>query len=186
MPKYSDLNPYSISFLSDKELRSTYSELRSIARKRADRLEAAGFQARRFPALAKLGADEIADQLSELAYYLRSPGSQVKFAREEREQATLAAHGYDIQDYRAFGQFMDNMRYRYKNRKLPDSGLWADIYKQAERRKMSVRTLQWEFGAYLNETEDAERLRDALEAAPVRTKGRDRLTARNLRSILEK
>lgn len=186
MPKYdyTSLNPATISELSYKEQRAAYSELRSIARKRADRLEAAGFEARRFAPVKKLMAEDVADELAELSYYLRSPGSQLKVAKMEREQATLAAHGYDIQDVRSFGKFMDDMRYRYKNRKLPDSGLWADIYKQAERRKMSVRTLQREFSEYLNETEQAEKLRDALEAAPARTKGRDRLTAKNLRAIL--
>lgn len=183
---YKTLNPDTISELSTKDLRSAYSELRSIARKRADRLEAAGFEARRFAPVNQVDKDDIEAELAELSYYLRSPGSQLHIAKKEREQAALAAHGYDIQDVKSFGAFMDAMRYRYRNRKLPDSGSWAEIYKQAERRGMSVKTLQREFGKYLDDEAEAERLRDALEAAPIKTRGRDRLTARNLRQILEK
>lgn len=181
---YQNLNPQTISEMSERDIRAAYSELRSIARKRADRLEAAGLPARRFSHINKLMSEDVADELSEVAYYLRAPGSSLKAIRGEREQATLAAHGYDIQDVAAYGRFMDQMRYRYKNRKLPDSGLWADIYKQAERRKMSAKTLQREFGKFLEDEEEAERLRDALEAAPMRTKGRDRLTAKSLRDLL--
>lgn len=186
MPKfdYRSLNPQTISEMSDREIRAAYSELRSIARKRADRLEAAGLPARRFAPVNSLLSDDIADELSELSYYLRSPGSSLKAMKGEREQAALAARGYDIQDVRSYGRFMDAMRYRYKNRKLPDSGLWADIYKQAERRKMSVKTLHREFGKFLESEAESERLRDALESAPIRTRGRDRLTANNLRAIL--
>lgn len=182
---YKNLNPQSIAELSDAEMRRAYSELRSIARKRADRLEAAGFEARRFDPLNRVDKSDLESELAELAWYINNPGSSVKVARKEREQATMAAHGYNIQDYNSFGKFMDNMRYRYRNRKLPDSGLWADMYQQAERRKMSVGTLQREFGKYLNSQEESEKLRDALEKAPERTKGRDRLTAKNLRNILE-
>lgn len=181
---YNTLNPQSISELSDRELRQAYSELRSIARKRADRLEAAGFGAVRFAPVRQVMQEDLADELAELSYYLRSGQSQLKIVRGEKEQGTLAEHGYIIQDARAFGRFMDDMRYRYRNRKLPDSGTFADIYKQAERRKMSVNTLQREFGKWLNDAEEAEKLRDALEAAPARTKGRDRLTAKTLRNLL--
>lgn len=181
---YNTLNPQSISDLSPREMRQAYSELRSIARKRADRLEAAGFGAARFAPIRQVMQEDLADELAELSYYLRSRQSQLKYVRVEREQATLAEHGYIIQDFVAFGRFMDDMRYRYRNRKLPDSGTFADIYKQAERRKMSSKTLQREFGKWLDDEEEAEKLRDALEAAPARTKGRDRLTAKTLRNLL--
>lgn len=182
---YKNLNPQSIAELSDREMRRAYSELRSIARKRADRLEAQGYEAARFDPLANIPEDDLEYELARVAAYVQSPGSSLKVAKKEREQASMAAHGYNIQDYNSFGKFMDSMRYRYRNRKLPDSGLWADIYQQAERRKMSIGTLQREFGKYLNDQQESERLRDALEQAPERTRGRDRLTAKNLRSILE-
>lgn len=182
--KYKDLTPQDISEMTDKELRKAYSELRSIARKRADRLEAAGFEAQRFNPLNKVPSGDLEQELIELSYYLRSPGSSLKVARQEREQATLAAHGYNVQDVRSFGRFMDNMRYRYRNRKYPDSGVFADIFIQAERRKMSEKTLQREFSRYLKTEEDAVKLRDALASAPERTSGSNRLTARNLKEIL--
>lgn len=181
---YQNLNPQTISEMSDRDIRAAYSELRSIARKRADRLEAKGLPARRFAPLNKLMSDDVAEELTKVSFYLRSPGSSLKAIEGEREQAALAAHGYDIQDVAAYGRFMEDMRYRYRNRKLPDSGLWADIYIQAERRKMSTRTLQREFGRFLEDEEESYRLRDALESAPMRTRGRDRLTAKNLRALI--
>ena len=183
--KYLSLNPQSISELSPAEARRAYSQLRSIARKRADRLEAAGYEAQRFSPLNKLDEDDIDQALAEVVYYLQSPGSSLKVAKMEREQATMAARGYNIQDFRTFGRFMDNMRYRYRNRKLPDSGIFADIYQQAEKRKMSEKTLQREFGKYLKTEEEAIKLRDALAQAPQKTQGRDRLTANNLKKILD-
>jgi len=181
---YNILNPQTISDLTPREMKQAYSELRSIARKRADRLEAQGYGAVRFPQVKQIMHEDLADLLAELSYYLRSGQSQLKIVRAEKEQATLAEHGYIIQDVREFGRFMDEMRYRYRNRKLPDSGTFADIYKQAERRKMSVNTLEREFGKWLDDAEEAEKLRDALEAAPARTKGRDRLTAKTLKNLL--
>ena len=183
--KYLNLNKQSIGELSQAEARRAYSQLRSIARKRADRLEAAGYEAQRFEPLNRVDEDDLDQALAEVLYYLHSPGSSLKVAKMEREQATMAARGYNIQDFRTFGRFMDNMRYRYRNRKLPDSGIFADIYQQAEKRKMSEKTLQREFGRYLKSEEEAIKLRDALAQAPQKTQGRDRLTANNLKKILE-
>ena len=181
---YNTMNPQTISDLSPREMRQAYSELRSIARKRADRLEAAGFGAVRFAPVNKVMKDDLAQELAELSYYLRSQSSQLKFVRSEKEQGTLAEHGYIVEDIREYGRFMDEMRYRYRNRKLPDSDPFAQIYIQAERRKMSVKTLQREFGKWLKDEEEAKKLRDALMTAPLRTEGRDRLTAKTLRNLL--
>lgn len=181
---YRNINPATISRMTESEKRRVYSELRSIARKRADRLEAAGYEAQRFESLNTLDRDDLDDELLEVAYYLNSPGSLLSVAKKEKEQATLAAHGYHIQDVRAFGRFMDNMRYRYKNRKMPPSDIYADLYEQAERRKMTEKTIQREFGAFLKNEDDARKLRDLLANAPERTKGSDRLTAANVSRII--
>lgn len=184
--KYRFINPQTIGDLSERDKRRLYSELRSIARKRADRLEAAGFEARRFDPVANVDRDDIDDALAEVAYYLRTPGSSVKAAKKEKEQASLAAHGYNVENVNEYGKFMDAVRYRFKNRKLRDSDPFYQVYVESvEKRKMSVKTLHREFGQYLNEIEDAKKLRDALQAAPERTAGRDRLTAKNLKDILD-
>ena len=183
--KYRFLNPQTIDDLTEGEKRRYYSELRSIARKRADRLEKAGFEARRFPTLDKVPSGDLDEELAELAYYLRSPGSKLSAAKLEKEQAALAAHGYHVEDVESFGRFMDIIRYRYKGRKFRDSDPYYQIYVEAiEKRNMSIKTLQREFGAYLNSEEDARKLRIALQSAPERTKGSNRLTANNLRAIL--
>lgn len=184
MARWDNINPQTISEMTPREIRKTYSELRSVARKRADRLEAAGFHAQRFEPVANVDAGDLETELSRLAYYLRSPGSSIKTARREREQVTMAARGYNIQDFNQFGKFMDSIRYRFRNRALDDSDPYAQIYDASEKRQMSIKTIQREFGKYLNYARTAEILRDELQkAAEVRTS--DRLTAKQLRSMLQ-
>lgn len=163
---YNNLNPQTIGDLSPREMRAAYSELRSIARKRADRLEAAGYEARRFDPVAKVFSADLEEELAELAYWLRSPGSRVSVARKEKEQASIAAHGYSISDFSEFGRFMDDITYRYKNRKLRDSGSFADIYQALERRQIPISAVQAEFSAFLNSERKAKRLLKAIEATP--------------------
>ena len=79
---------------------------------------------------------------------------------------------------------MDQIRYRFRGRGLDDSDPYAQIYDAAEKRQMSVKTLQREFGKYMNYAQTAELVRDALkEAAELRTSAR--LTAKELNSMLE-
>lgn len=184
--KWMNINPQSISEMSDREMRQAYSELRSIARKRADRLEAAGFEARRFSPLAKVDSGDLEQSLAELAYYVQSPGSRLSVARKEQEQVTMLARGYDVQNFRQFGSFMEDFRYRFRNRKIPDSDTPAKIYSEAEKRNMSVKTLQREFGKFLSDAEKSRQLLEAIQSAPMRTGNRDYLTANNLKQILGK
>lgn len=187
MANYSNLNPQTIGELTPKELRKTYSELRSIARKRMDRLEAAGFETqRRFAPLSQLDRDDLEPELARLAYFLQSPGSRLMTARKEREQITMAARGYNIEDYNRFGDFMDQIRYRFKNRKLDDSDPYVQIYDAAEKRNMTVKTLEREFGKYMNYAATAEMVRDALESAPMTSKNKGYLTAADLQKILNR
>ena len=165
--KYMDLNPQSISEMDPKEVRKAYSELRSIARKRADRLEAAGFEARRFDPVANVDPDDMDEQLAELAYFLQSPGSSVKVARQEKEQASLLAHGYNISNIDKFGAFMDEMRQRYKNRMYRDSDPFAKVYEASERRGIPISTIKKEFGKWLRSEEDAKKLQAQLEELPL-------------------
>lgn len=164
---YNTLNPQTIGDLSPREMRAAYSELRSIARKRADRLEAAGYEARRFDQLSKVFSADLEEELAELAYWLRSPGSRVSSARKEKEQASIAAHGYSIADFSEFGRFMDDITYRFKNRKLHDSGSYADIYQALERRHIPISAIQAEFSDFLDSEEEAKRLLQAIESTPV-------------------
>ena len=186
MAKWSNVNRQTISEMTPREMRKTYSELRSIARKRADRLEAAGFQARRFEPVANVDRDDMEYELARLAEYLRSPGSSVKIARKEQEQVTMAARGYSIEDFDQFGKFMDEIRYRFRGRAMDDSDPYVMIYDEAEKRNISVKTLQREFGKYLNYAESAQAFLEALQDAPMNTDGHGYLTAKNLKQILNK
>lgn len=182
---YKNLNPQSIGDLSVKEMKKAYSELRSIARKRADRLEAAGFQATRFDPVANVDPDDLEYELARVAAYLRSPGSRVITARKEKEQITLVARGYNIEDFDKFGDFMDEIRYRFKGRHLDDSDPYVQIYDAAEKRNMSAKTLQREFGKYMNYVKSAEAFKEVIEKAPMSTGDHSYLTADNLRKLLK-
>ena len=160
---YNILNPQSISELSDRELRQAYSELRSIARKRADRLEARGYEARRFAPVQKVMQADLEQQLAELAYYLRSPSSLISIMKKEKEQASLGAHGYSVFDFKEFGRFMDDIRYRFENRKLRDSDTFVQLYEAAERREIPIDVLQAEFGKFLDEEDEAKKLLEAMQ-----------------------
>ena len=185
MAKWTNVNPQTISEMTPKAMRSLYSELRSIARKRADRLEQAGFSAQRFAPVANVDASDLETELARVAYYLQSPGSSVRVARKEQEQVTMAARGYNIQNYNEFGKFMDQIRYRFRGRVMDDSDPYAQIYDAAEKRQMSIKTLQREFGKYMNYAQTAEIVRDELQkAAETRTSAR--LTAKELKSMLER
>ena len=185
MAKWSNINPQTISEMTPREMRKTYSELRSIARKRADRLEAGGLSAQRFEPVANVDASDLAYELEKVAYYLQSPGSSIRVARKEQEQVSLAARGYNIRDFKEFGKFMDQIRYRFRGRVMDDSDPYAQIYDAAEKRQMSVKTLQREFGKFMNYAETAEIVRDELQkAADTRTS--QRLTAKELKQMLEK
>lgn len=184
MAKWDNINAQTISEMSMKEIKRTYSELRSVARKRADRLEAAGYEAQRFDPVANVDPDDLEEELKRVAYYLRSPGSSIKTARKEKEQITMAARGYNIRDFNKFGNFMDAVRYRFRGRVLDDSDPYVQIYDAAEKRQMSQKTLQREFGKYLNYADTALILRDALKEAE--SKSDKRLTAKNLKGMLER
>ena len=80
---------------------------------------------------------------------------------------------------------MDQIRYRFRGRVMDDSDPYAQIYDAAEKRQMSIKTLQREFGKYMNYAQTAEIVRDELQkAAETRTSAR--LTAKELKSMLER
>ena len=178
--------PSEISRMSDKAVRSAYSELRSIARKRADRLEAAGFSIMRFPSLREMQLDneEVRRQLQEVSFYLKSPSSQLKEVKKEKELSGLMASGYTIQDQKQFGQFMDYFRSKYKGRVIPPSDIPATIYNAAERKGMTTKTLQREFGKYLSDQKKMEELRHAINIIKEDPKY-NRVTVKQLKKVLK-
>lgn len=172
-----------ISRMSDKEVRKAYSELRSIARKRADRLEAKGFSVQRFPSLREmeLDSDEVRSQLQKVSYYVNTSSTTLKTVK--RISKALEASGYDIQDQQQFGQFMEYFRAKYKGRVIPPSDIAATLYNDAERKGMTAKTLMREFGKYVSDYESLEALRDAVNVAKENPKY-SRVTAKQLSGLM--
>lgn len=106
--------------LSDRELRKEYSRLRSIARKRGERLEKAGLvylisQNYHFPKVKDISTHQNLAMLARaVETFLENPLTKVKTARIEvskRVQA-LHEHGYmfiDEGNYPVFARFMEQL-----------------------------------------------------------------------------
>lgn len=177
--------PAEISRMSDKEVRKAYSELRSIARKRADRLEAAGFSAARFPSLRtmQLDNDEVRLQLQQVSYYVKS--SSTTLSKVKQISSTLREHGYTIQDQAQFGQFMEYFRAKYKGRVIPPSDVAATLYDDAERKGITAKTLMREYGKYIADYDAMESLKMIINIIKENPKYQ-RLTIRQVTNIMER
>lgn len=120
-------DPQSLKSKSEAELRKEYSRLRSIARKRLERLatseynETAAYRLNRFKfkVLAEIkNENELINRLSAVADFLNARGSTVSGQRamEEERLKKLHKHGYTFvnkSNLRAFGEFMQFLKARY-------------------------------------------------------------------------
>lgn len=120
-------DPQSLRNRSEAELRKEYSRLRSIARKRLERLatseynESAAYRLNRFKfkALAEIkNENELINRLSAVVDFLSARGSSVsgQKAMEKERIETLHEHGYDFVNkgnLREFGEFMQFLKARY-------------------------------------------------------------------------
>ena len=75
------------------------------------------------------------------SYYL---SVEQRFRRiEEKQLESLRASGFNIPKSKLgdFGNYMDAMRNRYHNKKMPNSDIIADIWESAESLNISGKTL---------------------------------------------
>ena len=110
-------------YISMKEARAEYMRLKSIARKRLERLEQAGFgdteiyraNKGNYPAQSKLSDAEFVYKLSDLAKFIGSQTSTVTGERAyiHKNVTQLQKHGYtwvDEKNFLEFANFMDYYR----------------------------------------------------------------------------
>lgn len=139
---------------SESEARSEYSRLRSIAKKRLQRLASAGYDdssiyryyKNRFPTLKKIKApSKLYNALADAASFVISDYSTVSGQRdlEERVKTTLAEnYGTDVDmDLKKFGHFMDYMRAKYHGKEF-DSERAVRTYRDATKKGISLQQLE--------------------------------------------
>lgn len=155
---------------TQRELRQEYSRLRSIARKRLERLGASEFGGREFvpynmqmenyPTLAELDANDrrLAIKLRDLATLIESPRSRIYGLEDIREQSvqSMQAQGYDWvteENWLDFSDFMKTAKAMAGNRMF-DSERAAEIFEKASKTKKGTKNkndLRRAFKAYMAE-----------------------------------
>ena len=120
-------SPQANAKLGEAAMRKEYSRLRSIARKRLERMsrseftDTAAYQLNKshYPQLAKIhGSQELSERLSDLQRFLSAEGSSVTGQRriQQRRVEALQSHGFDFvnkSNLREFGEFMEMLRSLY-------------------------------------------------------------------------
>ena len=185
-------NPQEVKFMTDKELRSTYSRLRSIARKRAERLSRAGFDdfdlSQVFPRVKDVkGIKNLREELLDVSLYLQDVRTTLPGMRSYVDQTlkTLHEHKYNFitrENLKAFGDFMESKRALFE-KKIMDSDRAAKLYEQMERLNVSDDTLQKNFGEYLEEDALLDELISTLSKMKLRN-GAQRVNSTRIEKAL--
>lgn len=160
--KYDVYTPYKMEGMTEKQIRSEYSKLRSVANKRLQRLESAGIGMRamegyKFPTIAQIKssskstvASELASVSRWLADYRSTITGEMQFISEFKEMMRGKGYGSLVETpedvYKVVG-LLNDLREKYKNDLLRyRSGLTdQDIFEalqQAQRLNMPIEALK--------------------------------------------
>lgn len=159
-------------YMTEKQMISEYSRLRSIARKRLERFEGTEWvdtqqyrmnAARYKPVKEIKNKTELVALLSDVSRFVIAKTGSVSGLRAQRSQAlaSLHEHGYTFvnkKNYPMFVQFMEAWRARDINR-LYDSERVADLYHEARRKAISSVELREDFEFWLAEN-NLEKLKE--------------------------
>lgn len=170
---YTPVGMTMLAAASEKEARAEYSRLRSIARKRLDRLEEAGFDRtviykfnkERFVMLKDVkNPRQLGALLGDVRRFLIQKSSTVKGARELRNQAInrLRSSNYDISDtdFDRFVDFMEWWRAHAETSDVP-SDIAVDIFKITERRLISKEVMEKDLSWWVENILTADKNIDA-------------------------
>lgn len=171
---YKSINPRTLSrFKEDtagdlRQLRSLYSGMRSILRKRNERIVASGRKSI-FPTpapIANVPQAELKKAVAKLAANLRSSQSTLtgKKLREQKISATLKEHKHDIpvNQLEDFGRFMKATYNRQGETYKGKSSVAATMYEEFRKLGVTGKTLANSFAKYL---ENYSKMNDLLNVA---------------------
>lgn len=158
----------------EREVRKEYTRLRDISQKRLKRLAAAGYtntevyqrNYRHYPKLKDIKSkSELAQRLSDLSRFVASSQSTVKGIKEREKKVlkTLKKSGYKYvneSNLSDFGEFMEYYRDAMYDMEY-DSGDSADLYMVVEKNKLDPEKVKEDFDFWLENIEDAKKIRKA-------------------------
>lgn len=159
----------------EREVRKEYTRLRDISQKRLKRLKAAGYadtdvykkNVKHYPKLANIKSkSELAQRLSDLSRFVGSSQSTVKGLKERERKVlqTLRENGYkyiDESNLSDFGEFMEYYRDMKYDLEGYDSGDAADLYTVVEKNKLDADTVKEDFDFWLQNVDEAKKIRKA-------------------------
>lgn len=163
-----EYTPYYLNKHTEAELRKEYSKLRSIVRKRQERLEKSEFAELsevkhygKLPPVAQIkNKQQLVYALAEAKRFLNQNISITRFKRERKDMVTkLNANGYDFitqQNFTSFVEFMESMRTIAQNT-IVDSEIIAMIYNSVSKGKISASKLQEWFSDFIKKQEESAR-----------------------------
>lgn len=161
--------PMGISYLkaaTEREARAEYSRLRSIARKRVERIASSKDFSKSLLAKRKwkplremVDIGDLERGLADLRYFLQRPTTlkELRSDRTKKIRETLAAHGFEVaaEEIAAFGDFMEWARSSFIGL-LYASDQIADLYQAARVRGLRVDDLKRDFGLWMDKRRDLE------------------------------
>lgn len=144
--------------LSEKEIRDEYRRLRSIANKRIDRLEKAGYTDTQtylrnvgaYKSPANYTMAELQYKLYQISKFVTAKSSTVGGMRLIEKHVLEKLNEKDlgrIKNLQEFGDFMDWARAKYKNSNF-DSERAAEVYNESKRRRIAVEEIKKDYELY--------------------------------------
>lgn len=161
-----EYTPYYLNGHTEAELRKEYSKLRSIVRKRQERLEKSEFAEYeevkhygKLPPIADIkNKQQLVYALAEAKRFLSEDISITRFKRERIDMVVkLNANGYDFvtnKNFLAFVTFMESMRTIAQNT-IVDSEIVAEMFNQVAKGKIPASRLQKWFIDFIQKQEQA-------------------------------
>lgn len=172
---YDRITPYTLIGVDEKNLRKMYSEMRSILRKRNERMRAKGIEPPfKTPVPTKeVPTSVLKAEVAELAYQLREPTTS--FAKRNQTPETkavrsLQSKGFDIKrsQLKSFGRFMDMIRERMGERYKTEV---VNKFSELQRQGVRIDVIERNFKKYLESNEKLEELVNAVQRAHANTGG---------------
>lgn len=144
--------------LTDKEIKEEYRRLRSIANKRIERLEKAGYEQTQtylrnvgvYKSPSNYTMAELQYKLYQISKFVAAKSSTVSGMRliEKEALETLQEKGLGrINNLQVFGDFMSWARTKYKSSEF-DSERAAEIFNEAKRRNIDIEEIKKDYELY--------------------------------------
>ena len=165
-----EFNPFALANTDTKTKRKQYSEMRSIARKRLERLgnkypksEIYNYNKNRFQPLKNIKNEKDLDSLlSDLARFLNDEMTTIRGQNERRKKVieTLKDRGYNfinLKNFDRFTQFMEATRKAAEASRY-DSERVYELFTTAERLGINPQEIEQDFTFFMEKQNEVEKL----------------------------